>query len=380
MSEPARASFDATRRTRAERGHRREPALRQGRFCDFRRHKKVTTRRGETRPIPPTEQHATNKKQSHPLDPGLRRGDESLPTAMPAMEARLAAGNGEAEPATLSLLQRRGSLRPAGIVASMSSPPGRVSTRPAGRGWSEGTGASRRCGRGRFFCDFLVATRKSLARRGETRPIIANRKHPKPNGKVKALDPGLRRGDESCPEAAPQAAALHAAGNGEAEPAGLPSAAPSAARGRRELSRRCLSPPGRVSTRPAGRGWSEGTGASRRCGRGRFLVTFSSPQESHSPAGARPGQTANRSTPQTKSKVKALDPACAGRRIVTDRHARDGGTTSRRQWRSRAGRNPPSATPSAARGVAQNARYRISLAWADVLDGAPALFSTGPLK
>ena len=32
MSEPVRASFDAPRRARAKRGHRREPALRQGAF------------------------------------------------------------------------------------------------------------------------------------------------------------------------------------------------------------------------------------------------------------------------------------------------------------------------------------------------------------
>ena len=35
----------------------------------------------------------------------------------------------------------------------------------------------------------------------------------------KTLDPGLRRGDESCPNAVPETKALHAAGNGEAEPA-----------------------------------------------------------------------------------------------------------------------------------------------------------------
>ena len=100
------------------------------------------------------------------------------------------------------------------------SPRGRVSTRPAGRGWSEGTGASRRCGRGRFFGDFLVATRKSLARRGETRPIVANFQHAsKRTTKAKALDPGLRRGDESLPIATPTIEARQPAGNGEAEPA-----------------------------------------------------------------------------------------------------------------------------------------------------------------
>ncbi|MCB1913449.1 MAG: hypothetical protein KDG53_16410, partial [Rhodocyclaceae bacterium] len=70
------------------------------------------------------------------------------------------------------------------------------------------------------------------------------------NGKAKSLDPGLRRGDESCPNAAPETEALHAAGNGEAEPAVA------------------------FSFCSAGRGWSEGTGKSRRCGRGRFFASF----------------------------------------------------------------------------------------------------------
>ena len=100
------------------------------------------------------------------------------------------------------------------------SPPGRVSTRPVERGWSEGNGASRRCGRGRFFGYFLVATRKSLARRSETRPIVANFQHAsKRTTKAKALDPGLRRGDESLPIATPTIEARQPAGNGEAEPA-----------------------------------------------------------------------------------------------------------------------------------------------------------------
>ena len=86
---------------------------------------------------------------------------------------------------------------------------GRVSTRPVGRGWSEGTGESRRCGRA--LCDFSSPQESPLARRGETRPITANRSTPKQRkGKDQALDPGLRRGDESCPDAVPETKALDA--------------------------------------------------------------------------------------------------------------------------------------------------------------------------
>ena len=61
-----------------------------------------------------------------------------------------------------------------------------------------GNRRSRRCGRGRFFGDFLVATRKSLARRGETRPITINRRHtPNRTTKSNTLNPGVCRGDES---------------------------------------------------------------------------------------------------------------------------------------------------------------------------------------
>ena len=68
------------------------------------------------------------------------------------------------------------------------------------------TAQARAAKRSRFIHKrtFLVATRKMVARRGETRPIIANRKHPKTKRqRSKALDPGLRRGDESCPDAVP---------------------------------------------------------------------------------------------------------------------------------------------------------------------------------
>ena len=125
-----------------------------------------------------------------------------------------------------------------------------------------------------------------------------------------------------------------------------PSAAPSAARGRRELSRRCLSPPGRVSTRPAGRGWSEGTGASRRCGRGRFFASFLC---RHKKGGRPPGRDpANHRQPKARHNKHAKGqrpwtPACAGatnRGRLPSPNWRHGTTTSR-QWRSRAGSGFP---------------------------------------
>ena len=56
----------------------------------------------------PTEGNLRTEQQgSKALDPGLRRGDESLPTALPAMEARPPAGNDEAEPAAQALSPER---------------------------------------------------------------------------------------------------------------------------------------------------------------------------------------------------------------------------------------------------------------------------------
>ena len=117
-----------------------------------------------------------------------------------------------------------------------------------------------------------------------------------------------------------------------------PSAAPSAARGRRELSRRCLSPQGELRRDPPNV-VERGTGASRRCRKGVSLVTFSSPQESHSPAGARPGQsppTEGTSKPNGKDQKPGPRPA-PGDESCPDAVPLNEGTTARRQWRSRAG-------------------------------------------
>ena len=131
--------------------------------------------------------------------------------------------------------------------------------------------------------------------------------------KIKTLDPGLRRGDESCPDAVPKR--RHHSPPAMAKPSRQrsPSAAPSAARGRRRLSRRCLSPQGGFdATRRAG--GSERHQREPALRQGASLVTFSSPQESHSPAGGdtRP-ITANRKHLKTeRQRSKPWTPACAG--------------------------------------------------------------------
>ena len=127
---------------------------------------------------PPAEGAPRTKRQeSKALDPGLRRGDESCPNAVPETKALHAAGNGEAEPAVaFPFCSAERSLRPAGIVASMSEPAGRVSMRPADCGRSEGTGESRRCGRGRFFASFLCRHKKGARPPGRD---PANHRQPK---------------------------------------------------------------------------------------------------------------------------------------------------------------------------------------------------------
>ena len=257
------------------------------------------------------------------------------------MEAdRLAAGNGEAEPATASPSAAPRSPRPAGNCrVDVPSPPGRVSTRPAGRGWSEGTGASRRCGRGLFLCDFSRRHKKVIDSPGRD---PANHRQPKAL-KTKRPSVPVCAGATNRVRGCTSQRQTHAAGNGEAEPADLLCSAECSPRPA-ELLRRCLSLPGRVSTRPAGRGWSErGTEARAGAAAGR-LVTFSSPQESRlSPGRETRPITANRKAPTNKKQSQFWTLAFAGRRIVTDRHAHRGTTTG--QWRSRAAEAFPSATP-----------------------------------
>ena len=183
----------------------------------------------------------------------------------------------------------------------------------------------------------MVARR---ARPGQSPPTEGN---PRTEAaRIKALDPGLRRGDESCPDAVPETKAPHARRQWRSRAgSSFPSAAPSAARGRRELSRRCLSPPGRVSTRPAGRRWSEAP-AKPALRQGAFFIHLSC---RHKKDGRLPGETrpitANRRHLENRSSKdqRLWTRPAPGRRIVPGCRARNEGATRRRQWRSRAGQD-----------------------------------------
>ena len=160
--------------------------------------------------------------------------------------------------------------RPAGIVASMSEPAGRVSTRPAGRGWSEGTGASRRCGRGASLVTFSSPQESHSpagARPGQSPPTESTQNQ---TAKIKTLDPACagatNRVRMPCPKRRHHSPPAMAKPSRRCFPFCSAECSPRPAGIVASMSE----PAGRVSTRPAGRGWSEGTGASRRCGRGAF--------------------------------------------------------------------------------------------------------------
>ena len=119
---------------------------------------------GESRPITASRRHATDptaKVKGPGPRPAPGRRIVAGCRARIGGTARQPPGNGEAEPAVaFRFCSAECSPRPAGIVASMSEPAGRVSMRPADCGRSEGTGESRRCGRGRFFASFLCRHKK----------------------------------------------------------------------------------------------------------------------------------------------------------------------------------------------------------------------------
>ena len=231
------------------------------------------------------------------------------------MEARLTAGNGETEPATLSPSAAPGAARGRQELSR------RCLTRQGGfdatrrfaveRG---NTGAKPALRQGAFFGDFLVATRKSLARRagpGNHRQPKA----PKTKRQSQSLDPGLRRATNRVRR--PRLEQRHCTPPAMAKPSRRPSfCSAGCSRDRRVVA--SMSEARRASFDPAGRRWSEEPARNRRCGRGASLVTFSSSQESHSPAGARPGQNRQfAARHKQKAKSKALDP---GLRRATNRY------------------------------------------------------------
>ena len=138
------------------------------------------------------------------LNPGLRRGDESEPTR----QARQKSHRGEPIDPHRQWRSRAGSPFPffaaerrpwpTGIVASLSEPAGRVSTRPAGRGRSEGTGVAGGAAGGASLVTFWSPQESNSpagASPGQS-PSIGGTRRTKQKGS-KTLDPGVRRGDES---------------------------------------------------------------------------------------------------------------------------------------------------------------------------------------
>ena len=321
MSEPARASFDATRRARVERGTGAGAAA--GRFfihlsC---RHKKDGRPGGRDPPITADRRHPrTGGPRPAPgrrIVSGCRARDNRQRTP-PAM-----AKPSRQQP---SLLQRRAQPAAGGIVASMSGPPGRVSTRPAGRGWARAP-AKPALRQGRFYPSFL-SPQERWSPAGARPDQSADRRQPEnqtarintgprpaPGRRIVSRMPRPRQRQRTPPAMAKPSRQWLS-----------PSAAPSAARGRRELSRRCLSPPGRVSTRPAGRGGARAP-AKPALRRGAFLSIFLVATRKMV---ARQGETrptgADRRQPENQTAgSRHWTPACAGRRIVPECRARNEG-------------------------------------------------------
>ena len=220
------------------------------------------------------------------------------------------------------------------------------------------TAQARAAKRSRFIHKrtFLVATRKLVARRGETRPITANRRHPE-NRTAKTKAPGPRPAPGRRIVAGCRAriggTARQPAGNGEAEPA---AAFPfcSAERSPRPAGIvASMSEPVRASFDATRRPWVErGHRREPALRQGALLCLLSlSPQERRSPAGARPGQQApTEGNPRTEQQgSRAWTPACAGatnrlrmprpkRRRQTLGDDANFGSARCRQWRSRAGK------------------------------------------
>ena len=262
LSPPGRVSTRSAGRGRSE-GTGANRRCGRGRFCLLSLSPQERWSPAGARPdqSPPTEGNPRTNSRIKGPGPCLRRGDESCPECRAhEAEGTHQPGNGEAEPAVASpSAAPRRSPRPAGIVASMSEGPPGEFRRDRRTGWSEGTGKTGAAAGGVFYPPFLSPQERWSPCRA--RPANHRQpKHPKPSkARIKGPGPGLRRGDESCPDAAPETKAPQPPAM--AKPSRQPAASlpfcsrRERSRGRRELSRRCLaSPPGRVSTRPAGRG------------------------------------------------------------------------------------------------------------------------------
>ena len=218
------------------------------------------------------------------------------------------------------------------------SPPGRVSTRPAGRGGARAP-ARAGAGAGRFI--HLLCRHKKYGRSPGRDPANRRRTEGKPrtkNSKDQLPDPVGAGATNSCPNAAPQNEGRpQPAGNGEAEPA-----AASAAQRSGQLS---------VDV------WMRELDATRRAGgarvnvplrQGVFIHLSVAMKKGSLFAGRDPDQQAptegNPENQTARAGSAALTPACAGRRIVTGRHAHEGSTHAAGNGEG-AGSNLPSAAP-----------------------------------
>ena len=326
--------FDATRRARVERGHRREPALRQGAFPTLSP-QESHGRRGETRPITANRRHPKNEAKDQGLDPACAGATNR--SRMPCPKRRHRTPPAMAKPSRQqpSPSAARGSPW-SELSRRCLSPPGRVSTRPAGRGWSEG------------HCEpalrqgVLVHFRRHKKDRPGRDP--ANHRQPKATQTEAARirpDPvcagATNRSGMPCPKRRhhnPPAMAKPSrqqpsfcSAEWSPRPAGIVASMSEPARASFDATRRARVERGN-RREPALR---QGASLSLLC--------------RHKKGGRLPGETrpitANRRQPENRTARISPDPAFAGRRIVSECRARTKGTTARRQWRSRAGSSLP---------------------------------------
>ena len=316
MSEPARASFDATRRAWWSEGTGENRRCGRGVYPPFlspqERWSPAGARPGQS---PPTEGNPRTKQQGSKPGPRPAPGRRMVSGCRARNEGTTPAGNGEAEPATAFPSAAPSAACVRRELSRRFLRPARASFDATRRAWVErGHRQSRRCGRALSLSIFLVATRKMVAP-GETRPITADRRQPETKQQgSKAWTPACagatNRARMPCPKRRPYTPPAMAKPSRQ-QPS--PSAAPSAARGRRELSRRCLSPPGRVSTRPAGRGWSEGTGEAGAAAGGVFIHLSCRHKKDGHPPGRDPANHRRPTAPENQTAgSKPWTPACAG--------------------------------------------------------------------
>ena len=312
-SPPGQASFDATRRAR---GHRREPALRQGRFLTIFL---VATRRWSPAGARPANHRQPTAPHKH--DKGSRAWTPAFAGRRIVPECRARTGDTDDNLPAMA--------KPSRQWPSPSAAPSAARGRcRVARSMSEPVRASFDATRRTFvlYPSFLSPQRKMVAQ-GETRPITANRRHPKIEAaRIKTLDPGLRRATNRVPDAAPRQR-QRAAGNGEAETAAafllLRRRAQPAAGG---IVASMSEPPG-ASFRRDRRTRVERGGKAGAAGRGILCLLSLSPR---SPAGARPGQSPpTEGTPKPNDKdQEPWTPAFAGAtKIVPECRAPSEGTT-----------------------------------------------------